>query len=95
MQAANGYTHRVAISNSRRVKLEDGQVSFRWKDDRSASADFERPRIHWLLRPGLLFGQAEGCWLPEMPNNWPHRELKLHRQATVQSNASNVWSHQQ
>jgi Putative transposase/Transposase zinc-binding domain len=26
------YTHRVAISNARLVKVEDGQVSFRWKD---------------------------------------------------------------
>jgi putative transposase/transposase-like zinc-binding protein len=26
------YTHRVAISNSRLTALEDGQVSFRWKD---------------------------------------------------------------
>lgn len=28
------YTHRVAISNHRLVKLEDGQVSFRWRDYR-------------------------------------------------------------
>jgi hypothetical protein len=28
------YTHRIAISNSRLVKLEDGQVSFRWRDYR-------------------------------------------------------------
>ena len=26
------YTHRVAISNDRRVGLEDGRVTFRWKD---------------------------------------------------------------
>ena len=26
------YTHRVAISNQRLVGLEDGHVSFRWKD---------------------------------------------------------------
>lgn len=26
------YTHRVAISNSRILKLEDGQVSFKWRD---------------------------------------------------------------
>ncbi len=26
------YTHRVAISNNRILKLEDGQVSFKWKD---------------------------------------------------------------
>jgi hypothetical protein len=28
------YTHRIAISNSRLVKLGDGQVSFRWRDYR-------------------------------------------------------------
>ena len=28
------YTHRVAISNSRLVKLDDGQVTFRWRDYR-------------------------------------------------------------
>jgi len=28
------YTHRVAISNHRLVSLQDGQVSFRWKDYR-------------------------------------------------------------
>ena len=28
------YTHRVAISNSRLVSLEDGQVTFPWKDYR-------------------------------------------------------------
>ena len=26
------YTHRIAISNERLVSIEDGQVSFRWKD---------------------------------------------------------------
>jgi hypothetical protein len=29
------YTHRVAISNSRLVAMEDGNVSFRWKDYRA------------------------------------------------------------
>jgi hypothetical protein len=28
------YTHRVAISNNRLVSMDDGQVSFRWKDYR-------------------------------------------------------------
>ncbi len=28
------YTHRVAISNRRLLQLEDGQVSFQWKDYR-------------------------------------------------------------
>ena len=30
------YTHRVAISNQRLLALQDGQVSFRWKDYRHA-----------------------------------------------------------
>ena len=30
------YTHRVAISNSRLVALDDGRVSFRWKDYRAS-----------------------------------------------------------
>ena len=36
------YTHRVAISNHRLVALQDGQVSFRWKDYRHEQ------------RPGLM-----------------------------------------
>ena len=31
------YTHRVAISNRRRIALQDGQVSFAWTDYRDAS----------------------------------------------------------
>ena len=31
------YTHRIAISNNRLLKLEDGQVSFKWRDYRDGS----------------------------------------------------------
>lgn len=31
------YTHRVAISNDRLVRLEDGKVTFRWKDYRQGN----------------------------------------------------------
>jgi hypothetical protein len=31
------YTHRVAISNDRLVRLQDGQVTFRWKDYRQGN----------------------------------------------------------
>ncbi len=31
------YTHRVAISNNRILKLEDGQVSFKWRDYRDGN----------------------------------------------------------
>jgi hypothetical protein len=33
------YTHRVAISNHRLLSLEDGQVTFQWKDYRSEHRD--------------------------------------------------------
>ena len=32
LQYLGRYTHRVAISNDRILKLEDGRVSFRWRD---------------------------------------------------------------
>jgi hypothetical protein len=32
------YTHRVAISNNRLLSLEDGQVTFKWKDYRNDNA---------------------------------------------------------
>jgi hypothetical protein len=35
------YTHRVAISNERLLSLEEGQVSFRWKDYRHP----QRPKV--------------------------------------------------
>ena len=35
VQYLGRYTHRVAISNSRLVKAEDGKVTFRWKNYRS------------------------------------------------------------
>jgi len=49
------YTHRVAISNSRLIALEDGHVRFRWRD----SAHHNRKRImdlpvHEFLRRFLL-----------------------------------------
>ncbi len=46
------YTHRVAISNSRLIALQDGAVAFRWKDyrikgrDRQKDDDARRPRVH-------------------------------------------------
>jgi hypothetical protein len=33
------YTHRVAISNHRLLKIDDGRVSFRWKDYRHGAAE--------------------------------------------------------
>ena len=33
-----GYTHRVAISNSRLIEMKDGKVRFRWKDYSAGNA---------------------------------------------------------
>jgi hypothetical protein len=43
------YTHRVALSNDRLVKLEDNQVTFRWRD----SAD--NNKIKWLTLEAFEF----------------------------------------
>jgi len=37
------YTHRVAISNHRLLRLEDGRVTFSWKDYRDSGASKEMP----------------------------------------------------
>ncbi len=38
------YTHRVAISNSRLIALDDNGVTFKWKDYRAGKANGGRPR---------------------------------------------------
>jgi hypothetical protein len=43
------YTHRVALSNDRLVKMEGNQVTFRWRD----SAD--NNNIKWLTLEALEF----------------------------------------
>lgn len=55
------YTHRVAISNHRLVSLEQGQVTFRWKDYRQEQA----PRLMTLdagefIRRFLLHSLPDG-----------------------------------
>ena len=74
------YTHRVAISNRRLLALEDGQVSFQWKDYRdgqqqklmTVSADeFIRRFLQHALPPGFqrirYYGLLANC----------HRAAKL------------------
>ena len=36
------YTHRVAISNSRLIALDDKQVIFKWKDCRAKDGDLHK-----------------------------------------------------
>ena len=56
------YTHRVAISNNRLLDIEDGKVTFRWKDYRDdnaqktmtlAGGEFIRRFLLHVLPPGL------------------------------------------
>jgi hypothetical protein len=56
------YTHRVAISNRRLLALEEGQVSFAWKDYRDgqrqkvmtiSAEEFIRRFLQHALPPGL------------------------------------------
>jgi hypothetical protein len=56
------YTHRVAISNNRLLDIEDGHVTFRWKDYRDGDAqktmtltaeEFIRRFLLHVLPPGL------------------------------------------
>lgn len=57
------YTHRVAISNNRILKLEDGQVTFKWRDYRDSSRwkemtisaeEFIRRFLMHILPPGFM-----------------------------------------
>ena len=74
------YTHRVAISNDRLVRLEDGKVTFRWKDYRKGNQhklmtlkaeEFIRRFLLHVLPGGFVrirhFGFLANC----------HRETKL------------------
>jgi hypothetical protein len=58
-----GYTHRVAISNSRLVALSDGNVTFRWRDSAHGNKkrlitlpveEFLRRFLLHLLPPGFV-----------------------------------------
>ena len=74
------YTHRVAISNRRLPALQNGQVSFQWKDDRDANRvkvmtvpaeEFIRRFLQHVVPPGLqrirYYGFLANC----------HRKAKL------------------
>src|ERR1700691_2654471 len=73
------YTHRVAISNSRLIKLDEAGVAFRWKDyrikgrDRAQDHDARRPRVH----PPLSHARA-GERLPPHPPLRPVRQRRSH-----------------
>jgi hypothetical protein len=65
------YTHRVAISNSRLLELEDGQVTFRYKDYRGehqqrqmtlAATEFLRRWVQHVLPRGFVKVRHYGLW---------------------------------
>ena len=74
------YTHRVAISNNRLLNIEDGHVTFRWKDYRDGDAqktmtlaapEFIRRFLLHVLPSGLQRIRYYG-WMGNR-----HREEKL------------------
>jgi len=71
------YTHRVAIANSRLVGLNDGQVSFTWKDYRQDQGhDARSRRVH----PSLPAAHRARRLPPHPPHRLP-RQPPSHRQA--------------
>jgi hypothetical protein len=54
------YTHRVAISNRRLLALEDGQVTFEWKDYRDAQLKHMRVSADEFIRRFLLHALPPG-----------------------------------
>ena len=55
------YTHRVAIANSRLVSLQDGTVSFRWRDYRHGNAQKHMTLdADEFIRRFLLHGLPDG-----------------------------------
>ena len=74
------YTHRVAISNNRLVSMDDGKVSFRWKDYR----DDNRQKTMTLRGEGVhpaLFDPCAAGRIPPHPLLWLPRQLPSRPQA--------------
>lgn len=79
------YTHRVAISNNRLLDIEEGQVSFRWKDYRDGDAqkvmtltasEFIRRFLLHVLPPGLQRIRYYGF----LSNRYRHENIERCRQ---------------
>jgi Putative transposase len=65
------YTHRVAISNNRLLDIEDGHVTFRWKDYRDGDTqktmtltteEFIRRFLLHVLPPGYSVSATTASW---------------------------------
>jgi hypothetical protein len=48
------YTHRIAISNSRLVRLSEGNITFRWRDARGNKKRLMTLAVEEFLRRFLL-----------------------------------------
>ncbi|CAH2397585.1 hypothetical protein MES5069_1740001 [Mesorhizobium escarrei] len=62
------YTHRVAISNRRLIRLDESGVTFRYKDYRREGADRQQ-------HPSVP-APCPAAWLPSHPPLWPARRLR-------------------
>jgi len=81
------YTHRVAISNNRILKLENGQISFKWRDYKSDSVwkvmtisaeEFIRRFFMHILPPGFMKIRHYGL----LGNRNKNAKLKVCKQLT-------------
>jgi hypothetical protein len=88
------YTHRVAISNRRLLALQNGQVSFQWKDYRDGAKskvmtlpadEFIRRFLQHAVPPGLqrirYYGFLANC----------HRQAKLALCRQLLATAASLW----
>ena len=98
------YTHRVAISNRRLLALENGQVSFQWKDYRdgqqkvmtAAAEEFIRRLLQHALPTGLHASAITAFWPTVIapPNStcvvvcWPRRARTC---CPISTSAASFW----
>ncbi len=81
------YIHRVAITNSRILSIEDGKVTFRYRDSRTAETktmaldahEFIRRFLQHVLPRGVHKVRYYGLWSPshrELLHTWQDRLAK-------------------
>jgi len=81
------YIHRVAITNSRILSIDDGKVTFRYRDSRTAATktltldanEFIRRFLQHVLPSGVHKVRYYGLWSPSHRDHlhtWQHRLVK-------------------
>jgi hypothetical protein len=75
-----GYTHRVAISNHRLIKVEDGKVFFKWRDYRDGKTKVMRLEPFEFIRRFLLHVLPGNFYKIRYYGIWSsrNRKTKLH-----------------